>query len=95
MLAAAYGLRLLHVAAWWAGPVMITATLLVTLRRTRQRQNRPAGEPEGRDRCPPDPHAEPTDERKPASMDIVELIMADHHLVFPSFAVSERFGRPG
>jgi hypothetical protein len=92
MLAAAYGLRLLHVAAWWAGPMMITATLLVTLRRARQRQNHPAGEPEGRDRRPPDPHAEPTDERKPASMDIVELIMADHHEQRRMFALLDEVG---
>lgn len=33
MLGAAYGLLSLHIPAWWAGPVVITVTLLVTLIR--------------------------------------------------------------
>jgi hypothetical protein len=36
MLGAAYGLLRLGVAAWWSGPVIITATLLITLRRAGQ-----------------------------------------------------------
>ena len=38
MLGAAYGLLRLGVPAWWSGPVIITATLLVTLRRAGQAQ---------------------------------------------------------
>jgi hypothetical protein len=36
MLGAAYGLLRLRAPAWWAGPVVVTITLLVTLRRARR-----------------------------------------------------------
>jgi hypothetical protein len=78
MLGAAYGLLLLHVAAWWAGPVVITATLLTTLRRAGQRQS--------------SAHPEPTEEGKPEFMDIVELIMADHHEQRRMFALLDEVG---
>jgi hypothetical protein len=38
MLGAGYGLLRAHVSAWWAGPVVITFTLLVTLWGAGQEQ---------------------------------------------------------
>lgn len=39
MLGAAYGLLRVHVPAWWVGPVVIAATLVITLRRAARRQD--------------------------------------------------------
>lgn len=42
MLGAAYGLLQAHVPAWWVGPVVISITLVVTLRRAALRQTQEA-----------------------------------------------------
>ena len=99
MLGAAYGLRLLHVTAWWAGPVVIAATLLVTLRRagTRQRRNQADGT------SGDDGHGGARQQatrqaariyraRKQEVMDITELIMADHHEQRRMFALLDEVG---
>ena len=91
MLGAAYGLRLEHVPAWWAGPAMITMTLLITLPRTGRRQHAEQGE-SSTDNGTSKPGSR--DNRKGAEkMDITEQILADHHEQRRMFALLDEIGQ--
>ena len=100
MLGAAYGLLRLHVPAWWAGPAVITGTLLVTMIRAARRQ-RPAedgakggNQGQGQDRAerPPADSAD-GEYRNEEAMDIVELILSDHHEQRRMFAILDEAGQ--
>ena len=90
MLGAAYGLHLEHVPAWWAGPVVITITLLITLRRAARRQH--AGPAESStDNSTDKPDGK--DNKKRGNMDITEQILADHHEQRRMFALLDEIGQ--
>jgi Hemerythrin HHE cation binding domain len=84
MLGAGYGLLRAHVPAWWAGPVVITFTLLVTLWRAGQRQR--AAQPQ---------HDQQTNSdaaNEDGTMEITEQILADHHEQRRMFALLDELG---
>ena len=87
MLGAAYGLRLEHVPAWWAGPVVITATLLITLQRAGRRQAEQA------DLSTDNGMDEPGNtDKENGNVDITEQILADHHEQRRMFALLDEVG---
>ena len=91
MLGAAYGLRLEHVPAWWAGPVVITMTLLITLRRAGRRhaESSPGN---GADKPDSTDNTDNTDKEQ-GNMDITEQILADHHEQRRMFALLDEIGQ--
>ena len=93
MLGAAYGLILMHVAAWWAGPVVITITLLITLRRAAGRREKQAGSVPGEGQAP-DARGQkvPFGTKEQPAMDITELISSDHHEQRRMFAILDELG---
>lgn len=89
MLGAAYGLLRAHIAAWWAGPVVITGTLLITLRRAARRERARRDAAAAKETTP---GQEPGTGKEQGSMDITELILADHHEQRRMFAILDEVG---
>lgn len=93
MLGAAYGLLLLHVPAWWAGPVVITATLLITLRRAARRHEKHASGERGESQAlAAQGQQVRSAQRRSAAMDITELILSDHREQRRMFAILDELG---
>jgi hypothetical protein len=93
MLGAGYGLLRLHVPAWWAGPVVITITLLITLRRAARRERARRDAAAAKETTP---DQEPGTGKERGFMDITELILADHHEQRRMFAILDEVGNdPG
>ena len=94
MLGAAYGLLRLHVPAWWAGPTVITATLLDTLARAagRQRAAQHGAAQHAAAQHGAAQHGNDGQHANRGVMDITELILSDHHEQRRMFAILDEAG---